>query len=165
MGAMSDGRYQRQPDIVLHLSTSPSTNALWTTVGGARRRSPAYRAWLKLAMQEAQPQMVAVQPIPGLFWGTIYVPDSSTRDSDNWFKAPFDLCQHVRAVNNDSGLRDPRIVRDGRRGGIAIALWDIGGPVQKEFWAVPERKPRRASRMRAKQGELRVLTAQGYWRK
>ncbi len=130
-------REGRQPTLVLHLSTSPSTNALWRTVAGRRVRSEAYKAWLKLAMQEAQRQMVGVQPIPGLFWGTICVPAGTTRDDDNWFKAPFDLCQHVRAVNNDSGLRDPRLVRDERETGIAIALWDIGGPVQKEFWAVP----------------------------
>ena len=117
------------PTIVLHLPCPPSLNALWSHPPGMKRRirSPEYSAWLVQAGWEARRQLVGVPTILGAFSATVTVPVTSRRDRDSWTKALFDLCQHVGAVRNDSGLRDYSVTAD-ERDDVMLALWDLGGP-------------------------------------
>jgi Holliday junction resolvase RusA-like endonuclease len=117
-----------RPTIVLQLPVPPSTNALWMHPSGHKRRvrSPAYSAWLQEAGWEARRQLVGVDTIQGAFNASVSVPASSRRDTDNWTKPLFDLCQSVGAVSNDSGLRQ-YVVMPADRADVLVVLWDLGG--------------------------------------
>jgi Holliday junction resolvase RusA-like endonuclease len=121
----------QQPTIVLHLPIPPSINKLWANSPGKPRvRSSAYRAWIIEAGWEARTQLVGVPTIAGTFDALISVPVSSRRDRDSWSKSLFDLCQHVGAIRNDSGLRSYSVIGDDRTD-CMVALWDTGGPEQR----------------------------------
>jgi Holliday junction resolvase RusA-like endonuclease len=118
-----------RPSIVLQLPVPPSLNALWSHPPGRRRRvrSPAYSAWLTEAGWEARRQLVGVPTIQGAFNASVSVPAISRRDTDNWTKPLFDLCQSIGAVRNDSGLRQYVVMPADRRD-VLVVLWDLGGP-------------------------------------
>ena len=147
---MEPGSAQPRPDIILQLPCPPSTNALWDTKPGSRRRtrSPAYSRWLVEAGWEARRQLVAVPTILGAFDASITVPINSRRDRDNWSKAIFDLLQSISAVSNDSGLRDYSVLA-ADRADVLVLLWDKGGkPI-----APPRRLPATVS---GRQGKLTI---------
>jgi Holliday junction resolvase RusA-like endonuclease len=130
------------PSIILQLPPPPSTNRLWSTPPGRRRRirTPEYSRWLVEAGWEARRQLVAAPTILGAFDASVTVPIGSRRDRDNWSKPIFDLCQAVGAVVNDSGLRD-YVVLAADRADVLVLLWDKGGPPIKPAKILPVTLP------------------------
>jgi Holliday junction resolvase RusA-like endonuclease len=141
-----------QPDIALALPSPPSANRLWRRASGKpRERTPEYSAWLRDAGWEARRQLVGVPTITGCFRAEIQIPEKSRRDSDNWSKPLFDLCQHIGAVRNDSGLRGYR-VDPVDRSDVLVALWAVPGPEQRQ--PPPLRLSRRKRSVRPTQAAL-----------
>jgi len=130
--AAASDQSDAEPTVFVTMETPPSTNALWSAAPGKKRvRSTAYTKWLYYAGWQVRIQLVGVPQITGTFRARIVVPAESRRDRDNWTKAVFDLLQHVGAIRNDSGLRDYAVCA-ADRSDVLVALWDLGGPEQRE---------------------------------
>ena len=103
----------------LILPRPPSLNALYRAVGGRSIMSKDYRAWIKLAEQEAMLQKPRLLKGRVGVYVEILLTDKRRRDIDNFgFKAVIDLLKKIGVIEDD----DSRFVR------VIHAKWVDAGP-------------------------------------
>jgi len=108
---------ERPGPFFANLSLPPSVNGAWANVEGVgRRKTSAYRAWIKTAKGEISAGRQAWRPIEGAYKLTIVV-RAPAMDIDNVVKPISDLLQKMGMVRNDRNMTHLEVARaDGPRG-------------------------------------------------